>query len=63
MDADIEKADRLRRLVEGLDTDSADGRAGVRAILREIEEADPGTLGRMAERLALRRAGLSPLSH
>lgn len=57
------KADQLTRLIEGLAIDTADGRAGVRAILREIEEITPGTLRQMSERLALRRQGLSPLTH
>lgn len=61
--ADVEIAANLVRLVSALDTDTADGRAGVRAILREIEERAPGTLLQMAARLELRRMGLSAVSH
>lgn len=41
MTPDPDKAALLMKLVEGIEIDSADGRAGVRAILREIEAAAP----------------------
>ena len=46
---------RLARLVEALDLTSAD----VKALLREIEASAPGSIGRMATHLRLRRLGLS----
>ncbi|CAN7166341.1 hypothetical protein [Brevundimonas sp. LjRoot202] len=55
---DAEKAASLARLLEGLELDSADGRAGVMAILREIEAAAPGSVERMSASLQLRRLGL-----
>lgn len=55
---DPELASRLIKMVEGLDLSSADGRAGVRAILREIEAAAPGSVEQMAAHLQLRRLGL-----
>lgn len=56
--ADADMAGRLAKMVEGLEIDSADGRAGVRAILREIEAAAPGSVEQMAAHLQLRRLGL-----
>lgn len=53
--SDAAQVDRLCRLVATLNVDSADGRAGARAILREIEAADPGALERMRAGLQLRR--------
>lgn len=47
----------LMRLVEALDLDSADGRAGIKAILREIEAACPGAIEQMSARLQLGRLG------
>lgn len=48
MTPDPDKAALLMKLIEGLEIDSADGRAGVRAILREIEAAAPGSVEVMA---------------
>ena len=56
--ADAERAAQLTRLVNlvsGVDMKSADGRAGVSSILREIEQAAPGSVERMAAGLQLAR--------
>ncbi len=50
----------LLRLVENLEH-GADGRAGIGAILREIEAIAPGAIDREAARLQARRLGLEPL--
>lgn len=55
---DEEKAALIVRLVEAaLHTDTADGRAGMGAVLRELREADPEALERLATGLRLRRVG------
>ena len=56
---DAAQAERLLQMVEGLDLSSADGRAGVQGLLREIEAVAPGSVERMAASLQLRRLGLS----
>jgi len=56
--ADAALADRLGDLIEGLEIDSADGRAGVTAILRELETASPGAVARLSAGLRMRRLGL-----
>ena len=56
--ADAELASLLMKVLEGLELDTADGRAGVRTILREIEAAAPGSVEQMAAHLQLRRLGL-----
>lgn len=48
--------------VADLDLSSADGRAGARTLLRQIEEQAPGSLEQMAANLQLRRLGL-PTTH
>lgn len=56
--ADAERAAQLTRLVNlvsGVDMQSADGRAGVSSILREIEGQYPGSIERMAAGLQLAR--------
>lgn len=56
---DTEKAELTVRLVrEALNADSADGRAGVGAILRELRYADPQAIERLAAGIQLARAGL-----
>lgn len=55
---DAGQADLLLRLLEGLDVSSADGRAGISCLLREIETAAPGSIERMAAHLQLRRLDL-----
>lgn len=42
-----------------MDLGSADGRAGVMTLLRQINEQAPGTVEQMAAHLQLRRLGLS----
>lgn len=54
---DEAKADVLLRLVRALDVSSADGRAGVGCLLRELEAVSPGAVKRMATGLQLRKAG------
>ncbi|MDZ4111711.1 MAG: hypothetical protein U1E18_19230 [Brevundimonas sp.] len=56
---DTAQAQRLITIIQGLDLDSADGRAGVQSILREIEAASPGAIERLAASLQLRRLGLT----
>lgn len=57
MAKDSETADRLTRMVEGLEVDTADGRAGVTALLRELEAEAPGFLARLTADLRMRRQG------
>ncbi|KQY96391.1 hypothetical protein [Brevundimonas sp. Root1423] len=63
MTTDPAKAALLMKLIEGIEIDSADGRAGVRAILREIEAAAPGSIEMMAANLEMRRLGITPTAH
>lgn len=59
---DADKAAKMTRLCAGLasvDLNSADGRAGISALLREIEDAAPGSLERMVSSLQLRKLGLA----
>lgn len=49
----------LRRCIEGLDLTSADGRAGLRGLLRELEERAPGIIGQANAGLELKRLGIS----
>ena len=48
----------LRRCLEGLDLTSADGRAGLRCLLREIEAQSPGIIAQVNAGEELRRMGL-----
>ena len=50
-------AARLLSLVEGLDLASADGRAGLRSLLAEIERLSPGAILQQAATIELRRVG------
>ena len=43
-DMDTEQRDRLTRLIQGIDTSTADGRAGMKTLLREIEKVAPGVI-------------------
>lgn len=63
MTPDPARAALLMKLVEGIEIDSADGRAGVRAILREIEAAAPGSVEMMAASLQMRRLGITTTAH
>ena len=54
--------DRLARLIQGIDITAADGRAGMKALLREIESVAPGIIesevaGMQLARLPLHGAG------
>lgn len=60
---DTDKTALLLKLIEGIEIDTADGRAGVRAILREIEAAAPGSVEMMAANLQMRRLGISLTAH
>jgi len=51
-----ELAALMIQLAERLDLNSADGRAGAGALLREIEAKAPGTLMRMRAMTDIRRA-------
>ena len=53
-------AARLLAALQGLDLTSADGRAGIGALLSEIERACPGAILQQAARIELRALGLSP---
>ena len=50
-------AARLLSVVEGLDLASADGRAGIGALLAEIERLSPGAILRQAATIELGRVG------
>lgn len=57
------EADPAARLIEslgGLDLASADGRAGIRALLSEIERLAPGAILRQAASIELDRIGWRP---
>lgn len=53
---DEEKAALMLRLVSALDTTSADGRAGVGALLRELAAIDPEAIQRLNAVIELRKA-------
>jgi len=48
---------RLLQAIEGIDLTSADGRAGLGALLSEIERACPGAILQQAARIELRAVG------
>ncbi|HEX8661572.1 MAG TPA: hypothetical protein VF686_06870 [Brevundimonas sp.] len=48
---------RLLEIVGGLDLTSADGRAGIGALLSEIERLSPGAIHQQAAGMDLRRLG------
>lgn len=50
-------AARLSRALQGIDLTSADGRAGIGALLAEIERLSPGAILRQAAEIELRRVG------
>ena len=58
MTNDARLAQLLTECLADLDLNSADGRAGIRAALREIEEISPGEVEAMAARLQMSRLGL-----
>lgn len=61
LDQELARADRIARMaslvtmVSGLDMRSADGRAGISSLLREIETRMPGAIEREAAGLQLAR--------
>ena len=58
---DEEKAALMVRLVrEALHADTAEGRAGIGAILRELRHAEPEPIERLAASIQITRAGLKP---
>jgi len=57
-----EHAERFIEMVAGLTTEGADGRAGLRAVVREIEARYPGEIQRMAASLELQKLRCSPAS-
>ncbi|MBB4081375.1 hypothetical protein [Brevundimonas lenta] len=48
---------RLLAALRGVDLTSADGRAGIGALLAEIERLSPGAIQRQSASMDLRRAG------
>lgn len=61
---DAQKAEKMERLsaaLETVDFTCADGRAGINALLREIEAVSPGALERMTAGIQLRRLGCRSL--
>ena len=50
-------ATRLSRALQGIDLTSADGRAGIGALLAEIERLSPGAILRQAAGIELGRVG------
>ena len=57
MPAEDRTAARLLEALQALDLTSADGRAGIGALLSEIERACPGVLLQQAARMELRAIG------
>lgn len=58
---DEDRAALMVRLVkEALHADTAEGRAGIGAILRELRHADPQAIERLAAGIQITRAGLRP---
>lgn len=54
---DADPAARLLTAIQGLDLASADGRAGIRTLLAEIERLSPGAILQQAAAIELRRVG------
>lgn len=58
---DQEKVELMVRLVrDALRAETAEGRTGVGAILRELRDADPEAIERLAASIQPARAGLRP---
>jgi hypothetical protein len=57
LSADPDPAARLLAVIQGLDLASADGRAGIRTLLAEIERLSPGAILQQAASIELRRVG------
>jgi|GEM_PF-3348746 len=60
MDHQSEHAARLKQILQGIDFTSADGRAGLGALLREVERIEPGIVQRICPEIELRQLGLPP---
>ena len=54
---DPSQAHRLSQIVQGIDLTSADGRAGIKTLLSELERLSPGVIENEAARLSLVRLG------
>lgn len=50
-----ERRQRLLAVLEGIEIRSADGRAGLRTLIAELERLDPGLIERKAARVQLAR--------
>lgn len=59
MNSDSSRAERLSKILQGIDLTSADGRAGMRTLLREVESLSPGMIESEAARLTLTRLGIT----
>jgi hypothetical protein len=55
-----EQAERFIEMVAGLTAEGADGRAGLSAIVREIEAKYPGEIQRLAASLELQKLRCPP---
>ena len=53
---DTKQRDRLAQLIQGIDITTADGRAGMKTLLREIESVAPGVLEGQVAGIPLERA-------
>lgn len=58
MDQQGEHAATLRQSLQGIDLRSADGRAGLGTLLREVERIEPGIVQRICAEIELRQLGL-----
>lgn len=58
MSIDLERKAKLAKALEGLDLSSADGRAGISAVLRDLADAVPAAVEQEAARLQLARLGV-----
>ena len=56
-----ETTTRLFAALEGMDLSSADGRAGIRTLLAEIERVSPGAILRQAASIQLNSLGCASL--
>lgn len=55
-----EVGERFIEMVAGLAAEGADGRAGLSAVVREIEARHPGEIQRLAAALELQKLGCAP---
>lgn len=59
MGNDPSRAERLSKFLQGIDLTSADGRAGMKTLLRELESLSPGLIESEAVHLKLVRLGVA----